>query len=565
MVRNHQVSFIAAILVAFTIQVAAQSQTLRPGERTHRVAVGETLFGIAVAELGDGRLWTRIAERNGVTDPGRIQAGMTLVIPTIDAAPTASTPASDEGATTDEGDANRASEPQGSTESRREASSPAAVSPSDSSNVETPLAAIGVTVRPMPSFLEQALPGGDLTAGAVGVNSEAEALALARRENRSLRSLAAEIDRAKAGLTSARVSGRFNPEIEGAAGRRVVPPDEPDGATSRFNEWGVEVWQEFEIAGQRTLRMSAAELELERARAQAELEERGLLAAVRIAYIEAIAARDLAVLAQNREAIKVWIADAARLRYEAGDASRVEMNLSDADAARARADREAANLEYRAAVSRLANAIGIESGAVLVVRGPLGDPVQPDPARGARAFDERRDLRIALLDVRLADARGRLARAEGAPNLRLGVGYEREERATDVYSVRVGIPLPLFNPRQGDVEAAAAEGRGATDRVESLKRRIRNEVELATERLRSLERRRLGLRAAVEEGAEDRLRLIAEAYSEGKMGFAQLLMYTEQALESREAGLLARRDWNLAVVEFDQSIGGEITNGGNVR
>jgi len=50
------------------------------GRRRHLVAAGETLDLIAHQELGDARLWRRIAETNGIVDPLRLTAGSLLTI-----------------------------------------------------------------------------------------------------------------------------------------------------------------------------------------------------------------------------------------------------------------------------------------------------------------------------------------------------------------------------------------------------------------------------------------------------------------------------------------------------
>lgn len=50
------------------------------GRRTHLVASGETLDLIAHQELGDARLWRRIAEANGIIDPLRLTPGSVLTI-----------------------------------------------------------------------------------------------------------------------------------------------------------------------------------------------------------------------------------------------------------------------------------------------------------------------------------------------------------------------------------------------------------------------------------------------------------------------------------------------------
>jgi nucleoid-associated protein YgaU len=50
------------------------------GRRTHLVAAGETLDLIAFQELGDARLWRRLAEVNGISDPLNLSPGSVLAV-----------------------------------------------------------------------------------------------------------------------------------------------------------------------------------------------------------------------------------------------------------------------------------------------------------------------------------------------------------------------------------------------------------------------------------------------------------------------------------------------------
>ena len=50
------------------------------GRRTHVVEAGETLDGIAFAELGDSAAWRAIADMNRIYDPLGIKPGSILVV-----------------------------------------------------------------------------------------------------------------------------------------------------------------------------------------------------------------------------------------------------------------------------------------------------------------------------------------------------------------------------------------------------------------------------------------------------------------------------------------------------
>ncbi len=65
-------AFLALLVFALMVEAAP---------RTHEVKPGETLFGIARAELGDGNRWTEIARLNGIGEDARIRVGDRLRLP----------------------------------------------------------------------------------------------------------------------------------------------------------------------------------------------------------------------------------------------------------------------------------------------------------------------------------------------------------------------------------------------------------------------------------------------------------------------------------------------------
>lgn len=47
------------------------------------VKTGDSLWGLAIRYYGDGRLWKKIADANGIANPNRIKSGMVLEMPKI--------------------------------------------------------------------------------------------------------------------------------------------------------------------------------------------------------------------------------------------------------------------------------------------------------------------------------------------------------------------------------------------------------------------------------------------------------------------------------------------------
>lgn len=62
---------------------SATRETASSGRRTHVVAAGETLGGIALTLMGSSHHWEAISAANGDLDPTALQVGQRLVIPAL--------------------------------------------------------------------------------------------------------------------------------------------------------------------------------------------------------------------------------------------------------------------------------------------------------------------------------------------------------------------------------------------------------------------------------------------------------------------------------------------------
>jgi outer membrane protein TolC len=286
-----------------------------------------------------------------------------------------------------------------------------------------------------------------------------------------------------------------------------------------------------------------------------EQRERELLTEVHAAYLEALDGLHELVLARQYERLLKWLHEAAQARYAYGEISGVEVRLAQVEAARATADRLNAERNAVGALGRLATRIGLPEGATLYVH---DDHPMPQPFPGAtpeRALAERRDLRVLRLDAALGEPRARLAIAEGRPNVTVGAAYEREEETTDIYILKFGFPLPLFNPNRGEADRVRFEARAATERVKALETAIarevsgaKNELEILAERVRVLHDTSLAR-------SEENLSLVAEAFQEGVLGLTDVIVYFTEAQNARRAAHESLIDWGRAVLELERAVG----------
>ncbi|HSB32970.1 MAG TPA: TolC family protein, partial [Nitrospirota bacterium] len=114
-----------------------------------------------------------------------------------------------------------------------------------------------------------------------------EAVETALKNNPDVQSVRLERGAAQGRLDQAGLWLRSNPVVEGSLSRKDTEPGGGEKVTNR----GVTLSQEFELAGQRGLRVDAARSGLEKTTRDIEDRERVLIAEVKDAFAKALAAK----------------------------------------------------------------------------------------------------------------------------------------------------------------------------------------------------------------------------------------------------------------------------------
>ena len=309
------------------------------------------------------------------------------------------------------------------------------------------------------------------------------------------------------------------------------------GAERRVGERGYDVARAEQDEVQLEVRRRAhrAWVELARAEAAVELE------------------RDGAARAQR-------IAEASQKRFEAGDASEVEVLTAQAAVQAAQAELAASEQAATSASIELSAVLGLPPTRPLHAEGGLASARAPTPGpTGAR-----QDVLVHPL-LRTADAK---VAAEGAQitaaerhmwpelSLQLEAGIDDPTLPGSDLRVAVGAQLPLGS-RLGQAADAArarqsvarAERDSATRGLAALQQGAKQRLTAAAERLVRLRDQLLPLQRRVAE-------LAAAAYAEGQQGMVAVLEAERALAEVRRSLLSAQADAALAQAELDWASGG---------
>lgn len=291
--------------------------------------------------------------------------------------------------------------------------------------------------------------------------------------------------------------------------------------------------QPIELGGIRSARVDVARLRREIAEAHVAAAEAQLAFDVTRAYALAVAADRRATLAEEAASAFARASTVSRTRLVEGDVSGYSHRRIQLEAARYAGLLAEASLTRRTARLALASflAASIDSlrGTDIVLDDSVADPsmMLADDSLLSLAGRHRAELRAATLEAEAAVAEGRLVSRERIPVPTLSAGLKNERVAGggdfNGFIAGIALPLPIWDRRQGAIEAAGAEGRRRLAEAEGVRRRIAREVADAAAAFRAIDEQLALLRPLL--GAESRtaLRAAQAAYTEGEISLVEWL------------------------------------------
>ena len=307
-------------------------------------------------------------------------------------------------------------------------------------------------------------------------------------------------------------------------------------------------------------RLAAGELErVQREVASALLQ---LASEVETAWYAAVSAQQVAAMrdlvAQAAEAG----AELAQRYFDAGNIDRLQLALEQAEASKARIDAANASADALRARSELAAQLGLRSDAgwTLPVQLPAPSELALDTdALITLALKQRLDLaagqqRVALLE----DALGVTQRWRWLGGVEIGYERERESDGERLRGPSLSLGLPIFDQGQPELARARSELAQARAQLDAQALAVRNDVQLARDRLHTaqaiVERYRrvlLPLREAIVARTQEKVNYML-------VGVFELIRARQQEYDAYQAYLEAVRDVGIARAELRRAVGGHL-------
>ena len=386
----------------------------------------------------------------------------------------------------------------------------------------------------------------------------------ALNRNAALQAARESVRQAEARLTQARLWP--NPSVDVSRKTDGVFANEGDRGYS------VGLSQSVELGRKRAHRTTVAETSIEVAKADVADAERQLIGRLRLLFSEALGAASRVDLFERLERASDQTVTVMNVRLRAGDASRLDSQLLQAQVNQVRADRLLAENQLAGLVLQIRTIAGVPAAEPLVLRPrpQVADSPLTEEALVMRALEARPDLKAARLREGLADAGITLARSQAVPDVTAFAKYGQESllgpaamstqarsfARENVLEFGVSIPLPIFNREQGTIAEAASRRAQARAERENLEAIIRRETALAFHRYETAHKILGILQTGVLEQNQASLRIVQLAHDLGELRFLDIVNQQRVLIEAETTVVNAQTELNAARADLENVVGG---------
>lgn len=383
-----------------------------------------------------------------------------------------------------------------------------------------------------------------------------DAWLLAERSNPALQSARAGRHAAEGQVADNRALLWNNPGLSYELNHRTAP--QAGGTDQRYREWMLGLSQTFEVAGQKGHRATAAREELAAVDASIAESRQQLRADVEERFVKVLALQRRIALERENLALVENASLAIGKRVAAGEANRIEGNVSKVEAERTRNQLAALDEQRLAAQAEFAQLLQLEPAAQPELRGELSRPASYQRDALIEQATKRPQLAVQSRRENAARSRLDLERAGVYPDVTLGLNIARDgppDLRERVIGMSVSVPIPLFKRNQSGIGKAMTELTQAQIERQAGERDIRAAVQTQWTRYEQLTSRASRLKSAVLPPLEDNLRLSQIAFKAGELSLTELLLVNRQVLDGRRDMLEVETELRLAQIALERAAG----------
>lgn len=336
-----------------------------------------------------------------------------------------------------------------------------------------------------------------------------------------------------------------------------------DSGTGRRTETGLTLSQSLPWLPARSAAIEGADHAAEIRRAEAARVRWDLRSVARAAFYRLQEARGFVEVFQAAEADARSLLDLVERRTEVGESRETDRIKARVEWLRQQRERRAAERDA-AAAEAIVRALAVDPlPRPLALAGELPTAPPKTELAGA-AVAHALDVSPELVRVRAESARSQsllsFARRSRVPDLGLSL-FRQKEIDKDSYGLSLGVVLPLWNGRRGEIAKASSESSLAAAEVERVRVTLQAELE---SRHRDVEVASVEVASLVTDvgpAAAESLRIARLLFEEGETSLLDLLDAQRTARETRREEIRARYELARALNELQRLLGSDLPEG----
>jgi len=295
------------------------------------------------------------------------------------------------------------------------------------------------------------------------------------------------------------------------------------------------VTQEIITGGKLRISRAAAERQVDQAFLAQVRQRFTLFTAVRQGYFETLALQRRIEVLEELIRLADQAHEGAEKLLEAKQIAELDALPFQVERDRLRGELDAARHELAASRRRLAATVGVADLPPTPLLGSLEAPLPGYDFEPARTFvlEEHPEIRSARVGVTRAQLALRREEVEPIPNVTVGAGYQRNfnDNQNEAH-YQVGVPLPLFNHNQGNIQAARAELARAAQEVDRVQNDVVGRLATALGQYDAARERADRYRTAILPNANKAYRLSLEAFRGGQFEYLRVIQAQRAAAEA---------------------------------
>ncbi|WP_293779874.1 TolC family protein [uncultured Oxalicibacterium sp.] len=379
-------------------------------------------------------------------------------------------------------------------------------------------------------------------------------LSLALQGNRGVAASAAQVEAARAGVTSA---GAYpNPEIEYTAGR--VGARVPGVMTG--NGQTISLTQRVDLPNQRYLRQEMARRTLDVSTAGQTQFAAELIAKVKHGYYETLRREAEFQAALEDMQLTQQLYDRAQVRVEVGEAPKYESIRVAAELLNAQKNSQSTLLRANQAKSTLRQYVGRDLPPTFSVAGKMNEipPLAPLEQLRQQMLDKNPELRQSRLQLQRAGIAVDYQRSLRMPSLALRAtsSSDPENRNTQFGVV---MSVPLWDQNRGPINEASANAMRLRYELEAREFELAQHLDTAYQQYQIAASQVEALESGIVRQAESALRVAEAAYRYGERGIIDYLDAQRVLRVARNDLIAAQFDLQIAVIEIERLLANPTT------